>query len=280
MKKDDCEQSEQIVGNIQTTIFTEEDKGGYQAKKFFITYHIKDDEQFEQAFKRLEPLKELCDKFIWAEEYGKTGKTPHIQGGFILKAKMRASTIQANFFKNGATLRKLKNWNACFNYCIKEGNKIHTNQKIREKVKIIETTQLYSWQKDLIEIIESEPNDRTIYWMEGKQGQGKTQFIKYLVITYGAIVLNGKPSDMKNGIIEYEKKNNDTPKIILSNIGFDKDLSKIHYSGYEDIKDMCFYSGKYEGGMICGNNPHLIIFSNGAPETINEKFKHIVINDD
>lgn len=81
-------------------------------------------------------------------------------------------------------------------------------------------------------------------------------------------------------LLNMKKKNDDTPKIILSNIGFDKDLSKIHYSGYEDIKDMCFYSGKYEGGMICGNNPHLIIFSNGPPETENEKFKHIVINDD
>lgn len=269
------EQSEQIPGNIQTGIFTAEDKG-FQSNKYFITYHIKDNETFEQAFGRLEPLKDICDKYIWAEEYGNSGNTPHIQGGFILKSKMRAKTLE-KFFKNGVTLRKLKNWNACFKYCIKEGNKIITNQKIPKPVKILEEQKLYSWQKKLIEILKEEPDDRKIYWLYGKQGTGKTQFIKYMVMTYGTTILNGKPSDMKNGVVDYFNKNEQTPEIIFSNIGFDKDLSTIHYSGYEDIKDMCFYSGKYEGGVIVGNNPHLIIFANGPPETDNEKFISIDI---
>lgn len=138
----ESEQSEKISGNIQTEIFTDKDKG-FQANKFFITYHIKDGESFEQAFLRLEPLKNICDKYIWAEEYGKENKTPHIQGGFILKAKMRASTISKKFFKNGVTLRKLKNWQACFTYCVKEGNKIISNQKIPKPIKILKEENLY-----------------------------------------------------------------------------------------------------------------------------------------
>lgn len=94
---------------------------------------------------------------------------------------------------------------------------------------------------------------------------------------YGATILNGKPSDMKNGCVDYFNKNGYTPEIILSNIGFDKNLDYIHYSGYEDIKDMTFYSGKYEGGVIVGNNPHLIIFANGEPCTENNKFRHMKI---
>lgn len=273
----EIEQSEKIVSNNQTTIFTEDDTKGFQAKKFFFTYHIKNDESFEQAFERLEPLKELCDKYIWGEEYGKSGNTPHIQGAFILKNKMRATTIQKNFFKNVAHLPKLKNWGMAFDYCQKEGNKIITNQKIKEPVNIIKDDMLYEWQLNLLNILNNPPDDRIIYWYYGEQGIGKTQFIKYCVIKLGAIILNGKPSDMKNGIIEYEKKNGDLPKIILSNIGLDKDLERIHYSGYEDIKDMLFYSGKYEGGMVCGNNPHLIIFANGPPATKNKKFKVVRI---
>lgn len=267
------EQDEKIVSNNQTiTIFTEEDTKGFQCKKFFFTYHLIGDEQFEQAFKRLEPLKALCDKYIWGEEYGKSGSTPHIQGAFILKAKMRATTIQKEFFLNNAHLPKLKNWNLAFQYCQKEGNKIETNMAIKPKLNILKEEALYIWQKDLIKILKSEPNDRDILWYWGSQGCGKTQFIKYCVETMGAIILNGKPSDMKNGIVEYEKKMGIYPTIIFSNIGFDKDLERIHYSGYEDIKDMCFYSGKYEGGMVVGNNPHLIIFANGEPITTNEKF--------
>lgn len=273
MKHD--EQNEKISGSIQTEIFTARDNG-YQSNKFFVTYHI-NEQTYDEAFLQLEGLYELCDKYIFSEEYGKTGNTPHIQGGFILKSKMRASTIAKQFFKNGVTLRKLKNWGACFNYCLKEGNRIETNCNVPEPTKTINTSDLFNWQIKMLDIIKSEPDDRVIYWITGRQGSGKTQFIKYLVVNYNAIILNGRPSDMKNGIVEYIKKNNNCPKLILSNIGFDKNLNNIHYSGYEDIKDMCFYSGKYEGGMVCGNNPHLIIFANGNPETDNKKFKKIEI---
>lgn len=272
--------TENSLGNIQTSSFSSEDTKGFQANKWFFTYHIKDNETFEIAFERLKPLTEFCDKYVWSEEYGKSNNTPHIQGAFILKNKIRyrAKTLQSNYFLNGVTLRKLKNWNAAFEYCIKENNKIYTNVKIPEPVKIISEDKLYKWQKKIIDYIQKEPDDREILWICGKQGCGKTQFIKYLVINFDAIILNGKPSDMKNGIIDYKSKNNDTPKLIVSNIGFDKDLSLLHYSGYEDIKDMCFYSGKYEGGMICGNNPHLLIFSNGKPITENVKFTLIQID--
>ena len=159
---------------------------------------------------------------------------------------MRANTINKYFFNNKSHLVKLKNWNAAYNYCSKENNKIITNE-INEPIKLITDDLFFDWQKDLIKIINSEPDDRKIYWYYGEQGVGKTQFIKYCCIKYGAIILSGKPSDMKNGIVEYKKKNHKLPKIIFSNIGFDVDLKLINYSGYEDIKDMTFYSGKYEG---------------------------------
>ena len=39
----------------------------------------------------------------------------------------------------------------------------------------------------------------------------------------------------------------------------------LSWCGIEEIKDMFFYSGKYEGGMVCGENPHVIIFANEEP---------------
>jgi len=266
------EQIEQTSGNIQTSVFTEDDKG-FQSKKFFFTYHLQNGEQYEQAFINLEGLAGLCDKYIWSEEYGKSGETPHIQGAFILCCKMRATTLQKNFFVNGVSLMKLKNWGAAFKYCMKEGNKIYSSEKVPKQVKTISENELFNWQQELIELIKCVPHDRNILWYKGSQGCGKTSFMKYLVVHYGAVILSGSPSNMKNGIIDYMKNNNGcTPEIIVSNIGWDKDLNYVHYSGYEDIKDMTFYSGKYEGGMVCGNPPHLIIFSNGVPETENVKF--------
>ena len=96
--------------------------------------------------------------------------------------------------------------------------------------------------------------------------RGKTTLQKYIYTHYKkCIVLSGKASDMKNGIIEYEKKNNILPEIVLINVPrSSKDY--ISYTGIEEIKDMFFYSGKYEGGMVCGANPHVICFANDEPE--------------
>ena len=273
MDNNKIENYEQSPSNNQISeIFTTEDNG-FQAKKYFFTYHLQNDESFELAFKKLEGLQYHCEKFIWGEEYGKSGKTPHIQGAFILKYKMRALTIQNNFFTNTVHIMKLKNWNCAFNYCSKEGFKIITNVKLPEPTKILCNSQLFQWQISITKILDTGfIDDRKIYWLYGSQGCGKTSFMKYLVVKYNFIILNGSSSNMKNGIIEYVKKNNVYPKYICSNIGYDKDLNKISYSGYEDIKDMSFYSGKYEGGMICTNPCFLIIFANHQPMTTNKKF--------
>ena len=42
-------------------------------------------------------------------------------------------------------------------------------------------------------------------------------------------------------------------------------MYKISYDGIEEIKDMMFYSGKYEGGMVVGKCPRFIVFANNPP---------------
>lgn len=259
----DVEQVEQIAGNIHTAIFTEK-TNAFQCKKYFLTYHIKDNESFESVFEKLKDLGEnLCDKYIFGEEYGKTGSTPHIQGAFILAAKMRADTLQKAYFKNGATLRKLKNWNCAFNYCRKEGHNIISNCEIPEEVHTISPD--FKWEEDILEILKKNPDDRKIYWYWGDGGVGKTAFCKYLTMKHQAICVGGKGADMRNAIVEYKKTNGNTPKLILINIPKSHNAEYFSYEGMENIKDMYFYSGKYEGGMICGNPPHLFVFANVEP---------------
>jgi len=260
------EPEEQIVGNIQTTIFTEEDNG-YQAKKYFVTYHIKGNESFELAFQRLAGLAKMCDKYIFGEEYGKSGNTPHIQGAFILKDKMRASTLQKHFFLNGVTLRKLKNWGCAFSYCQKEGNNIMTNCQITALKRLECEDNLFPWQSLLLDIFKNPPDDRSIYWYWSEAGKtGKTTFARYLHRKFGFIMLSGKASDMKHAIVEYYKTNMATPTGIVINIPRSVDSGFISYTGFEEIKDMFFFSGKYEGGMVDGNPPHLIVFANEPPD--------------
>ena len=82
--------------------------------------------------------------------------------------------------------------------------------------------------------------------------------------------------DMKNGIVMYEKTNGFLPKVVLVNIPR-KRGNNCNMEGLEAIKDMFFYSGKYEGGMVCGASPHVMVFSNFLPEydSISEDRWHI-----
>ena len=63
-----------------------------------------------------------------------------------------------------------------------------------------------------------------------------------------------------------KKNEGETPSKVIINIPRSTNHSFISWTGIEEIKDMFFYSGKYEGGMVCAKCPHVVIFANGPPE--------------
>ena len=154
-------------------------------------------------------------------------------------------------------------------YCSKEDVYRIKGFQVLRKVKTLKYSQLYKWELIILDIIKEEPDDRTIHWFRGKSGNnGKTSFCKYLAVLHEAIILGGKSADMKQGIISYKMNNMDNdPRLILVNLPKSFSKEYLSYTGIEECKDMLFYSGKYEGGQVAGNCPHLIIFSNEWPDT-------------
>ena len=200
---------------------------------------------------------------VIGKEIGESG-TPHLQGYFELKVKARPMSLG---LPNRIHFEKCKgNRMSNIAYCSKEGDMLMDHDANRVIVNLIDPT--YAWEREILEIIPCEPDDRTIYWYWGEGNKGKTSFCKYLTVKHGAIALGGKGADMRNGVVEY-KKNNDglLPQLVLINIPRSFSLEYISYEGIENVKDMYFYSGKYEGGMICGNSPHIFVFANEPPES-------------
>lgn len=210
-------------------------------------------------------LKSLSTKGIVGVEFGKSGETPHLQGFIYFKEKVRPMGI----------LDPSTHWEKAkgsdkdnYNYCSKEnGEKAEWGFFFPKPLKIPKKTQLFLWQEEICKIIESEPDDRTIYWYWSKKGRiGKTTFAKYLYKTYGTIALNGKGGDVRNGIVDFIETTGDTPSSVVMNIPRCFNCEYLSYESLENIKDMYFYSGKYKGGMVCGNSPHLIVFANTCPD--------------
>ena len=267
MEMEQVEQIEQAGGNKQSPANKEIPECKFQSCNWIMTYHNYPEDIFEQIEQHLVPL---CKKYVFGKEVGKSGKSPHIQGAFILKKKMRQSSIWklfgTTFFldKMGGSAKNFERDQA---YCIKEGLGHITNVKFPKPLKKLACEDnLFPWQEVAIEIINKGPDDRNIYWFKGEGNAGKTTFCKYLHRKFEAICLGGKSADMKNGIIEYRKANNVLPEFIVLNLPRSFNKEYISYTGIEEVKDMFFYSGKFEGGMVDGNCPLLFIFSNEYPD--------------
>lgn len=209
------------------------------------------------------------EQYLFGEEIGGTG-THHLQGVMRFK-NPRAFNSVRKMFKNNH-IEPCKNWKASLNYCSKDG-RTYTNldEKKTRKDRLLckyENVKFYDWQKKIIEICESEPNDRTINWIWEKKGnKGKSFLAKYIVMKYDAIISDGKKDNVFNQIktwLDSHRQNEDPKIIILDCPRYNRE--HINYGVLEQIKNGMIYSGKYEGGICLFGNPHIFIFANSEPD--------------
>lgn len=233
-------------------------------KNHFFTYYYENSSQFEGILKE---LKELTIKGKIQSEICPTTKKGHLQGMVWCKTKCRDTQFKSI---KGAHFEKLADIDDTANYCNKEDTHdglFRASWGFPEPKYVEEIDVLYEWEQDIVNILDKEPDKRTLHWFWEPEGcAGKTTFQKYLFThREDAVILSGKGADMKNGIINYSVTNKRLPRIVMVNIPRSS-ASFVSYTGLEEIKDMFFFSGKYEGGMVCGKCPHMIIFSNEAPD--------------
>lgn len=219
----------------------------------------------------LEILVPIVPRFVFQEEIGEKGEkegnegTPHLQGYLMFAKKDRPFP--------GLGLSKKIHWEVCRNvdaaikYCQKEKTRVgKTYYRGIEKPYTVDIKEWQPFMKLARDIILSEPDPRKIHWFwEGKGCIGKTLFCKWAYMNMDrCIMLSNKAADMKDAIVRYQKNTGTLPRTILINIPR-TNLKYVSFAGLEEVKDMFFFSGKYEGGMVCGRSPHILIFANSAP---------------
>lgn len=68
-------------------------------------------------------------------------------------------------------------------------------------------------------------------------------------------------------VVDYVENNQGQyPRLIVYNLPRSFKTEYLCWHALESLKDMCFFSGKFKGGMICGPCPHLFVFANEPPD--------------
>jgi hypothetical protein len=199
-------------------------------------------------------------------EVGESG-TPHLQGVVTFREKIRDTSLK---------LPKTIHWEPVFDvvsayrYCSKVTSRSPTNFQEYEyppKPKII--TNLRHWQKELYDQLQTEPDDRSIYWYYDEQGgNGKSAFCKYIAVTHPkevVVIQGGKLADIINIIFNIETH-------LLKTIIIDIPRANKNYLSFaaiECIKNGMITNTKFETGIKYFDTVHVVIFSNSQPDLSN-----------
>ena len=217
--------------------------------------------EVDSLSKMVTKFKSLNIEYMIGKEIGESG-TPHLQG--YIECPKVARWTEFGFPKEIHWEKRKGNKLQNLKYCSKDGDFV-TSFFFAE----IKLPKLRGWQLIVKDWSESEPDDRTIYWIWSSSGKrGKSTMCKFLAMQ-GAIITGGKATDMKFQISRYEQENGYGPKNIIFDVPR-SNFQYLSYGGIEEIKNGVFSSPKYESCMCIINNPNVFVFCNFPPDLDNK----------
>ncbi len=204
-------------------------------------------------------FQELAKKYYFAKEVGESG-TPHLQGTVEFKKKIRPLSLRLSPSIHWE--KRKGTWDQSVAYCQKDdGEKYQHGFKPKRPLKPLACELImFPWQQSVLDMVQREPDDRTIVWIwEDLGAVGKTTFLKYLMRFEEAIPLEGKKADCLMMAHQNESE--------IYIMDLERSIEQfVSYAAIEKVKNGCFMSGKYEGGIVNRNCPHMVIFANFPPE--------------
>jgi hypothetical protein len=268
-------QVESVDGNASISTDKVKKIKDTQGKYWKANYHLKDDESFEQVSLELENIliNDIeCAEYFFGEEFGKSGQTRHIEGGFITRGdRKRWTAIYASFKFSYLAKSSKKNLKKNIAYAFKEGNRYIKSDGIDIPEPLVKMTRdlLRPPQMKIADMFTQREHPlwgRKIYWFwEPKGNWGKSILVTYMIDQMEAFEVSGKGADVLCGISAFIEKNDKCPPIIIYDIPRST-AGYVSYQSIEKLKDGKFFSGKYESGMVRYNKPHIICFANQEPD--------------
>lgn len=255
-----------------------QDDKKYYAKRFTLVVHGQKQEDLDNLVKFFDT--DEVTLAVIAKEFGKHKVHPHWQIYFELKErksmKNRIFYIlnSANFHLEKAIRTQDANIKYVFAinkehelglvvYC-KNVNTPADYYKKEKAISFWNNFQPRPFQQKIIDIVNSEPDRRNIYYFYEYEGNtGKTMIAEYLHMFHGAIITGGKSSDMKHAIVRWKEIVGHMPICIIVDLARSDKLNAESAKAIESMKNGLFFSGKYESAMVHSTiKPHIFIFAN------------------
>lgn len=216
--------------------------------------------EIEQIAPFLSILEHECEWYLFQEEKGESG-TIHLQGTLRLKKRQRLTALKK--WSNKIHWEPTKSISKSIVYSSKMetrfGKQWAKGIEIPREIKVCEP---YGWQLEVMDIIKSEPDERTIHWFWEPNGKmGKSQLCKYLVVKHKALICSGKKSDIFHSISK-----NKIRDLIVLDLPRSLEDKFISYGAIEQIKNGLIFSGKYDSVQLVFPIPHVIVFANNPPD--------------
>lgn len=216
-------------------------------------------------------------------EIGENG-TPHLQGCWKSKTSIKTDWLKKEFPR--VHWEPVKRWNDSVKYCSKLDTRDDGPWCSKDLEKFIEKDPvqgirnplagktLYEWQEFVLYWLDTEPDDRTIWWFWEPTGNcGKSALVKYIWLKYwGQVVIaTGKGNDVRNQVCRHvngvPKEEIEGKPLDIALLDFSRSIEDyVSYETIEQLKNGLLYSGKYEGGVCGFNPPHVMCFANFEPE--------------
>lgn len=199
----------------------------------------------------------ICKKFVFQGERAPSTGYEHWQGCLSLRQKEYFATVK-NYLCDSAHIEPCLYWIKSQIYCRKPESRFcgpyDENSTFLDLPEI-----LYPWQQDVLKLVLTKPDDRTIHWWYDASGcKGKTIMCKILMAQHGASVIsNGTMRDIAFAV-------KSTTKIVCFNFTRSNE-DRINYGAIEACKDGLLFSGKYESCSKIFNSPHVLVFANFLP---------------
>lgn len=145
---------------------------------------------------------------------------------------------------------------------------------INKPIKPVENHDLSAWQSTMYELLQCEPNDRTIYFIVDFDGNnGKTWFAHwtYSKLDNVQVIPPGKKNDMVFALDE-------SVRILFVDCPRSKQGEYIQYDFLEEVKNGYIFSPKYESRVKRLQKCHVVVLMNEDPDMtkLSEDRYHVI----